>query len=73
MAQVVSLRPFTAQGRVRVRVKICGICRGQSGTRTGFSQNSLVSLCQYHFAVSSHTRVIWGMNERPVGGPSSET
>jgi hypothetical protein len=36
MAQVVSRRPLTAEARVRARVNPCGICGGQSGTRTGF-------------------------------------
>jgi hypothetical protein len=43
-----------------------GVCVGQSGTGTGFPQSLLVYLCQYH-------STIWGMNNMPVGGHSSET
>jgi hypothetical protein len=49
MAQVVSLRPLTAEARVRSRVSPCGICGGQSGTGTGFSPSTLVFPCQFHF------------------------
>jgi hypothetical protein len=38
VAQAVSRRPLTAEARVRP----CGICGGQSGTRTGFSPTSSV-------------------------------
>jgi hypothetical protein len=30
------------------RVSPCGNCGGQSGTETGLSTSSLVSLCQYY-------------------------
>jgi hypothetical protein len=43
MAQVVSSRPLTVEGRVCVRVSPCGICAGQSGIRTGFFLSYLVS------------------------------
>jgi hypothetical protein len=43
LAQVVSLRPLTAEARVTVRVSPCGICGGQSGTGTGFSLSSSIS------------------------------
>jgi hypothetical protein len=36
MAQAVSRRPLTAEAREWSRVCQCGICGGQSGTRTGF-------------------------------------
>jgi hypothetical protein len=36
MAQVVSRRPLTAEARVRAWLNPCGICGGQSGTRTVF-------------------------------------
>jgi hypothetical protein len=54
MAQIVSRRPLTAGARVRARVNPCGICGGQNGTGTGFSQSfSVFSLSIYH--------IIWGM------------
>jgi hypothetical protein len=55
MAQAVSRRPLTAESQVRARVNPCGICGGQSGTGTGFSQSSSVLLCQYHSTVVLHT------------------
>jgi hypothetical protein len=48
MAQTVSRRPPTAKARVRSWVSPCGICGGQSGTRTGFSPSSSVFPCQFH-------------------------
>jgi hypothetical protein len=36
MAQAVSLSPLTAEGLVRARVSLCGICGRQSGTGTAF-------------------------------------
>jgi hypothetical protein len=43
MAQVVIRRPLTAEAWVRARVCLCGICGGQSGTGTEFSQSSSIS------------------------------
>jgi hypothetical protein len=48
MAQAVSLRPLTAEARVRSRVSQCGICGGQSGNGTGFSPSISVFPCQFH-------------------------
>jgi hypothetical protein len=48
MAQAVSRRPLTAEARVRSCVSYCGICGGQSGTATGFSQRTSVFPCQFH-------------------------
>jgi hypothetical protein len=42
IAQAVSRRLPTAAARVRVRVRSCGICGGQSGTGAGFP-------CQFSF------------------------
>jgi hypothetical protein len=61
MAQVVSRRPLTAQARVRARVNPGGICGGQSGIGTGFSQSSSVFPCQYHSTIALQTHIIWGM------------
>jgi hypothetical protein len=49
MAQAISRRPPTAEARVRTCVSQCGICDGQSGNGTGFSPNTSVLLCQFHF------------------------
>jgi hypothetical protein len=57
MAQVVSRRPLTAEDRVRARVNPCGICGGQSGSRTGFSPSSSVFSCQYHSTVALQTHI----------------
>jgi hypothetical protein len=48
MAQAVSRRPPIAEARVRSRFSPCGICGGQSGTRTGFSPSTSVFPCQFH-------------------------
>jgi hypothetical protein len=61
MAQVVSRRPLIAEARVRVRFNPCGICSGQSGTRTGFSPSSSVFPCLYYSTVALQTHIIWGM------------
>jgi hypothetical protein len=71
IAQEVS--PLTAQASVHFRVSPCGICVGQSGTGTGFSPASSVFICQSFHRASPYSYDIWGMNNRPVGGRSSET
>jgi hypothetical protein len=48
MDQAVSRRPPTAEARVRSRVSLCGICGGQSGTGTDYSQSTSVFPCQFH-------------------------
>jgi hypothetical protein len=47
MAQAVSRRSLTAEAWVRSRLSACGICGGQSGTRTGFSPSTSVFSCQF--------------------------
>jgi hypothetical protein len=37
-----------AEARVRSRVSPCGICGGQNGTGTGFSQSTSIFPCQFH-------------------------
>jgi hypothetical protein len=46
--QAVSRRSVTAEARVRSHASPCGICGGQSGTRTGFSPSTSVFFCKFH-------------------------
>jgi hypothetical protein len=74
MAQSVSW-PLTAEARIRARVSRCGICGGNSGTGTGFflqvlwfSPVNIISSCSpYTYNIN------WGMNNKSVGGRTSET
>jgi hypothetical protein len=54
--------------QVHARIRPRGICGGQNGTGTGYSQSS--SVFHHH---SPYSYIIWGMNSRPAGGHSSET
>jgi hypothetical protein len=74
MDQAVSRRPPTAEARVRSRVSLCGICGGQSGTGTGFSESTSVFLCQFHFTgatlnVKAKKLIIFitGLHNKPQG------
>jgi hypothetical protein len=74
MAQAISLRPFTTETRIRARVSSCVICGGQSGTWTGFSViSSFFSLSVSIHRGCTYLGLIWGMNNRTVGGRSSDT
>jgi hypothetical protein len=73
MAQAVSRRPVTAETPVCAQVSPCGICGGQSGTGTGFSQLSSAFLCQYDSTVALQTHIICRMNNMSVNGSRSET
>jgi hypothetical protein len=73
MTQVVSRRPLTAEVRVRARVIPCGICGGQSGTGTDSSKFFYVLLSISFHRGSPHSYIIWGKNNKTVGGHSSET
>jgi hypothetical protein len=57
IVQAVCRRHLTAESRVRARVNPCGICGGQSGTRTGSSPSSSVFPCQHHPTVVLHTHI----------------
>jgi hypothetical protein len=60
MAQVVCHWPLIAETRVYAQVTSCGVCVGQIGTETGFSQGSLVFPCQYLPTVALHTHISSG-------------
>jgi hypothetical protein len=55
------------------RVSPCGICGGQIGNATGFLSEFFSFPCQYNSTGPPYSYIIWGMNNRPVGGRSSET
>jgi hypothetical protein len=48
IAQAVSSRLPTAADRVRARVRLCGICGGQSSTGAGFSPSTSVAPANSH-------------------------
>jgi hypothetical protein len=73
MAQAVSRRPLTMEACVRAWISVCAVCGGKSGTRTSFSSSSSILPYQYHSTVALHTHIIWGVNNKPVGGRNSET
>jgi hypothetical protein len=73
MAQEFSRRPLAVEARVRAWVSPGGICGGHSGNGTGFFSSASVLLYQYHSTVDPFSYIIWGMNNRPVCGRSSET
>jgi hypothetical protein len=55
MAHGVSHQPLTMKGQVSYKASQCEICDGQAGIRTGFSQCTLVSYCQYHSTSAPHS------------------
>jgi hypothetical protein len=71
MAQAVRHRTLTAEARFRTWVSTCGICGGQSGIETGTFLRFPLSV-SFH-RVSPYPHIIWGTNNRPVYGRSSET
>jgi hypothetical protein len=73
MAQEINRCLLTAEARVRARVSPCEICDGRSGKGTGFSTPSSVFPSQYHSTVDLHAHISYGVNNRSIGGRSSET
>jgi hypothetical protein len=73
VAQAVSRRPLITKSRVPVWVCPREIQRGLSGTRSGVSPGYSVSYANIIPPWLSILIYIWGMNNRPVGGCSSET
>jgi hypothetical protein len=69
--QAASLRPFTAEARIRSRVNPCGIPDGQSGTGTGLSPTSSIFSCLYISIVTLHTYsyITWGLQFRGIVSP----
>jgi hypothetical protein len=68
MDQAVSRRPLTAEARFRSRVSPCGICGGQSGSGTGFSQSTSVFPCQFH---STGAPLKWKSRKKTSSSSSS--
>jgi hypothetical protein len=59
---------LTAEAPFRYQVSPFGICGGQYGSRRGFSPSTSVFPCQYNS--SGHSRIIYGLDNRPVSGRS---
>jgi hypothetical protein len=59
IAQAVSRWLPTAAPRVRARVRLCGICGGQSGTGAGFFPSTAVSLAKLQSSNCSTTTIIY--------------
>jgi hypothetical protein len=60
MAQAVSRWLLTADAPVRARVNPCGLCGGQTGSRTVISPSSSFFPCQYHSNVALHAHISSG-------------
>jgi hypothetical protein len=69
-AHEVSSRLLTAAARVRVQVKSCGICGGQSGTWKGFLLvlRFPLPIIPPPTAPHSSSSIIWGWYNRPISG-----
>jgi hypothetical protein len=72
MAQAVSRGPLTAEAQIRARISV-GFVVGKVTLGQVFSK-----FFGFTLSVSFHRRfpypyIIWGMNNRPVSGRSSET
>jgi hypothetical protein len=70
-----AVSPFTVEAPVRARLGPCGISDEQRSIGTGLPPISSVFPCLYHSTMAFHTHIVitWGMNNRLIGGRSSET
>jgi hypothetical protein len=73
MAQADFRRPLKAETRVRDRVSSCGICGGQWHWGRFSSEFFGYTLPISFHHISPCWFIIWGMNNMPVSGRSSET
>jgi hypothetical protein len=64
---------LTSEAWVRALVSKCGTYGGRSGTGKTFLQSYSVFPCRYHSTVAPKPCIIWGVNNKPAGGRSSET
>jgi hypothetical protein len=72
-AQAVSRQRLTTEAQVRDQANPCGICGGQSDVGIVFSEVFGFLLSVSFHRVSQHLYITWRMNNRLVGGSSSET
>jgi hypothetical protein len=73
MVEVISRRLLTAEARVLAWFSLCGICGGQSGTRTVFSPRSSLSSVNTIPPWLSTLIYPMGLDNRLVTGCSSAT
>jgi hypothetical protein len=72
--QVGSCWPLIAEAQVHVHVNPLSDLWWTKWYRDSFfSKFFTFPLCQYHLTLTLYSYIIWGMNNRPVGGYSSET
>jgi hypothetical protein len=68
----VSFKTVLRVAEISTGVYSCGMYGGQSVTGTGFPSSSIFLSIPFHCG-SPYLSITWGMNDRPVGGQSSET
>jgi hypothetical protein len=73
MTQVVCCSLLTVEARVRIYVSPRRIFGRQSSSGTGFFLNPSVFPSPCHPTGAPYSCIIWGMNNRPIDGHSSET
>jgi hypothetical protein len=73
VAQVVSRRLLTAEGRLQTPISLCRICGGQSGTGTGLSPTPSVFPCKYLSTAAPYSLMYHlKMDKGPVRGPDPQ-